>query len=79
MLALAGCQHPATNTSKETQKTPGTATVSSSDSTNKTARTPRRFSYTPRPYPVDERGFSPVDKALAKAGAREEMVAEART
>ena len=28
---------------------------------------PRRYTYTPRPYPVDERGFSPVDKALAKA------------
>src|SRR5262245_13552825 len=26
----------------------------------------RRFLYTPKPYPVDERGFSPVDKALAK-------------
>jgi hypothetical protein len=34
----------------------------------------RRTSYTPRVYPVDERGFSPVDKALAKAYAREEMV-----
>ena len=34
----------------------------------------RRFSYTPRPYPVDERGFSPVDKALAKYYAGEELV-----
>jgi hypothetical protein len=34
----------------------------------------RRYTYTPRPYPVDERGFSPVDKALAKAYAREELV-----
>jgi hypothetical protein len=34
----------------------------------------RRSTYTPRPYPVDERGFSPVDKALAKAYAREEMI-----
>lgn len=34
----------------------------------------RRDTYVPRPYPVDERGFSPVDKALARAFAREEMV-----
>jgi len=40
-------------------------------STNKLAR---RYTYTPKPYPVDERGFSPVDKALAKYYAREEMV-----
>lgn len=37
---------------------------------------PKRFSYTPRPYPVDERGFSPVDKALQKAHAREELIAD---
>ena len=36
--------------------------------------TAKRFTYTPRVYPVDERGFSPVDKALAKAYAREDMV-----
>ncbi len=34
----------------------------------------RRSTYTPRVYPVDDRGFSPVDKALAKAYAREDMV-----
>lgn len=37
---------------------------------------PRRYTYTPKPYPVDERGFSPVDKALAKAYAREESIAD---
>lgn len=36
----------------------------------------KRFKYTPRVYPVDERGFSPVDVALAKAYAREEMIAD---
>ena len=36
----------------------------------------RRYTYVPRPYPVDERGFSPVDKALAKAYAREEMITD---
>ena len=34
----------------------------------------KRYVYTPKPYPVDERGFSPVDKVLAKAYAREDMV-----
>ncbi len=38
------------------------------------ASSAKRYNYTPRPYPVDERGFSPVDKALAKAYAREDMV-----
>jgi hypothetical protein len=47
-------------------------TVTAALSTNKPLA--RRYSYTPRPYPVDERGFSPVDKALAKAYAREEMI-----
>ena len=42
--------------------------------TNGTAKVPRRYAYTPKPYPVDERGFSPVDKALAAAYAREEMI-----
>jgi len=43
---------------------------------DKPKETPKRFTYTPRPYPVDERGFSPVDKVLAKAFAREEMIAD---
>jgi hypothetical protein len=34
----------------------------------------RKSTYIPRVYPVDERGFSPVDAALAKAYAREEIV-----
>lgn len=37
-------------------------------------QTARRYTYKPRPYPVDERGFSPVDKALEKFYACEEMV-----
>ncbi len=35
---------------------------------------PRRDTYIPRVYPVDERGFSPAGKALEKAMAREEMI-----
>jgi hypothetical protein len=37
---------------------------------------PKRFTYTPRAYPLDEHGFSPVDRALAKVFAREELVAD---
>ncbi len=36
----------------------------------------RRYTYTPRAYPLDERGFSPVDKALARAFACEERIAD---
>jgi hypothetical protein len=50
---------------------PSAGTVSS---TNKLLA--RRYTYIPRPYPVDERGFSPVDKSLAKAYAREEMITD---
>lgn len=68
LLFASGCQHPAANCAR-----PVSPIVSAVTSTNKTAK---RYTYTPRPYPVDERGFSPVDKALAKAYAREEMVAD---
>ncbi len=62
-------------------KTATTATKSNIASTKvstkkKSTEIPKRYSYTPKPYPVDERGFSPVDKALAKAYAREEMVTD---
>ncbi|MGQ9651427.1 MAG: hypothetical protein ACUVXJ_15065 [Phycisphaerae bacterium] len=40
------------------------------------APVPKRYSYTPTPYPLDERGFSPVDKALAAAYACEEIIAD---
>jgi hypothetical protein len=60
-----------------------TATVAQDNSsqspapaTKATPKLPKRYTYTPRPYPVDERGFSPVDKALAKAYAREDIVAD---
>jgi len=61
-LAIIGCQsHPATTE-------PSSAASANSKSL------PKRFTYTPKPYPVDERGFSPVDKSLAKSYAREDMV-----
>ena len=80
-LAVTGCRHG---------RAPGSccAPPSFADAASPTARSnapapaaanrpaplPKRLTYTPRPYPVDERGFSPVDKALAKAYAREEMI-----
>jgi len=85
-LLVAGCQHPEAGSGKAAPatgalfSTNAAATASTSSvaaaSTNKVAELARRFSYTPRPYPVDERGFSPVDKVLARAYAREEMVTE---
>ena len=80
-LGLAGCQ----SASPVAQKNPpAIATVTSVNppvaavkpSTDGQAQVAKRYAYTPRPYPVDERGFSPVDKALAKAYAREEMVTD---
>lgn len=56
------------------------ATVASVSATTSVSSTnkplARRYTYTPRSYPVDERGFSPVDKVLAKAYAREEMITD---
>src|ERR1700722_15813120 len=69
---LAGCEsaNPAAQNKLPATNQPVVAV----NSAEKPARIAKRYSYTPRPYPVDERGFSPVDKALAKAYAREEIV-----
>jgi hypothetical protein len=63
LILLAGCQAP-----------PKSAPTSQPAVRAKPI--PKRYVYTPRPYPLDERGFSPVDKALARAFAREEMIAD---
>src|ERR1019366_8511767 len=74
-----GCVH----TTVATKKPAPPAIVSDTNAVVKNSLPPRekekdpglrRSTYTPRVYPVDERGFSPVDAALAKAYAREEMV-----
>jgi hypothetical protein len=65
MLLGTGCQQPK----------PGSPTTAAPAAGSATQLTARRYTYTPRVYPVDERGFSPVDKALAKAYAREDIVA----
>jgi len=68
VLGLAAAHTVARGTETSTTSTSSAPTL---PGTNKLAR---RYTYTPKPYPVDERGFSPVDKALEKYFAREEMV-----
>jgi len=68
VLLSASCCFVIAETTNET----GTVAAN----TNKPAKLARRFTYIPRPYPVDERGFSPVDKALAKAYARDDMITD---
>ncbi|MEY2428362.1 MAG: hypothetical protein QOJ40_1247 [Verrucomicrobiota bacterium] len=79
VASLAGCQNAKTDA--KSSAAPAVAstdkpTATPNASSDKQIRTAKRYNYTPRPYPVDERGFSPVDKALAKAYAREEMVTD---
>ena len=81
LLGLTGCQSTAPDACQKpsaaaafSATNPPAATATAS--TNNTVQTAKRYNYTPRPYPVDERGFSPVDKALAKAYAREDMVTD---
>jgi hypothetical protein len=68
----AGAQSNAVPPAPETNA----AAVSGVDSNAPAKPLAKRYTYVPRPYPVDERGFSPVDKALARAYAREEMVTD---
>jgi hypothetical protein len=79
-VAVAACQPctpaRAAEATAPTVVVPSSETTAASARTNTSAKPARRYTYTPRPYPVDERGFSPVDKALAKAYAREEMVTD---
>ncbi len=80
-VLLDGCQQPNSGTANAgwslATASPGSTPAPAQVGTNhESLRLARRYTYTPRPYPVDERGFSPVDKALAKAYAREEMIAD---
>ncbi len=70
LFIFCGCAHA------PVAAKPATAVASAAHSNPPREKNPgrRRSTYTPRVYPVDERGFSPVDKALAKAYAREDMV-----
>lgn len=76
---LSGCRQPGACSSCSTASPPPAATttpatVTTATPTNKPLA--KRYTYTPKPYPVDERGFSPVGKALEKAYAREDMVTD---
>jgi len=71
---LTGCRH---SVSDRSNPAASAAIVTTQPKDKAAARAAaKRYNYTPRIYPVDERGFSPVDKALAKAYAREELVAD---
>jgi hypothetical protein len=87
MLLVAGCQHPQkpSQLAKAAPESTVTGSQAQAAVTKRAAASQaaeaaipsgngKRYKYTPKPYPVDERGFSPVDKALAKAYAREELV-----
>jgi len=73
MVFLVGC-HSANPPPRTAAQPASVAQPTASAPAPKTPAAARRFTYTPRPYPVDERGFSPVDRGLAKAYAREERV-----
>jgi hypothetical protein len=79
-LALAGCRHAAPDSCQraacDNAPVSSTNAAALSDAKTNPKPPPKRYTYTPRPYPVDERGFSPVDKALAKAYAREDLVTD---
>ena len=74
VMMLAGCQSANSTSTKATTAPASTTNQTVAASAAKTKPIPKRYSYTPKPYPVDDRGFSPVDKALAKAYAREDLV-----
>ena len=71
-FVLAGCKSPEAACCKPAPAAASLATNSvPKGELNPSAR---RYTYVPRVYPVDDRGFSPVDKALQKAYAREDLV-----
>ena len=74
LILLAGGCRTAPVASAPPVVSPAAEAPFASAATNPAAPLARRYTYIPRPYPVDERGFSPVDKVLAKAYAREDMV-----
>lgn len=74
LLCLAGCKSPNPAVGKPVSSSTSVAPTTNTISGRERNPSIRRYTYTPRVYPVDDRGFSPVDKALAKAYAREDMV-----
>jgi hypothetical protein len=77
ILLASGCKTADSGASASASTPIATnAPIAAATSTNKPAKLAKRYTYTPQVYPVDERGFSPVDKVLAKAYAREEMITD---
>ena len=74
LLCLLGCKSANPAACKPAAPSVSVAPATNTISGRETNPSLRRYTYTPRVYPVDDRGFSPVDKALAKAYAREDMV-----
>lgn len=74
LFVMVGCQSPPSDSTPEPQAGAVEQAVTV-DAEQEVKDRPRRETYVPRVYPVDERGFSPVDKALAGAFAGEEMIA----
>lgn len=72
LFCLTGCSSTKTVCCKPASVAASPAT--NSVTTGEQNPSARRYNYIPRVYPVDDRGFSPVDKALQKAYAREDMV-----
>jgi hypothetical protein len=68
VLGGTGCEAQRDHGLREQAATPATS------ATSRPSKAAKRDTYVPRPYPLDERGFSPVDQALAKAFAGEETV-----
>src|SRR5437016_1771929 len=78
VTCFAGCRHTESRAQTSAHVASPFVTEKKAETTASATKlkSAKRFNYTPRPYPVDERGFSPVDKALAKAYAREEMITD---
>lgn len=74
LLIGAGCQQRQDSSLDASRNEPEARAANASASAPEAA--PRRDAYVARPYPLDERGFSPVDKALAGAFACEELLAD---
>ncbi len=78
-LAPVGCHKPGTKTvpppkADATPAAPRPAATPADTQPADISGNGKRYKYTPKPYPVDERGFSPVDKALESAFARDEII-----
>lgn len=73
-VSNAPAENKTTASAQQTAVATRPADAKSADAKAEARAKAKRYHYTPKPYPVDERGFSPVGKALSKAMAREETI-----